>query len=1516
MKQVFEANTKLRRVICAVLVAIMVIGMIPLAAPKAAAIGSGDILYLKPNGATDAGAWFAVWFFGGSGADQMVRMEKYDNNLYYCTVPEGGYTKCTFVRKNPSNQNLDWNGVWNQSSDQYLSSGNRFVVNDGSMNGGWDTIADVVTPSQPTTPEENTTLYVNTTFYDYKSDHELNGNPLSSKEWKGFDNGNGWDSWYIFRNFNSHLSGYYDGDSQGNNKVKVPIYMGHFQPISGYYDYKDFESQKNYHLYGYDGNNENRFMSVNNSLIDINNGWNTSHIDSAAWGIVAPTLEGTDKKLMAATTNSGTIAHPLFDKDFLTEKYNGRTYANIYENVKFPFTKSEINGDGIEYWVFDSEKTTLKMNSDFSELEKVSSPGNGFKNRESNNGIKTQTGFFPFNTGNESHAGQYNYGYGMRLDLEFDLTYDGMLPDEYGQRHPMIFSFSGDDDVWVFIDDQLVLDIGGSHGKVTGTINFADKVATVSKVKASLGDTSPDDEKTNIPGYQKEFTLGNTNDGHHTLTMFYMERGMWESNMSISFNFVPKSALEAATTTVKVEKKWDADNIPESINVQLQRRLAGQAWEAVGENVELKAATGWAHTFTDVEKFNDFARTQKYEFRVVELNNDNTVLESGDSNYLGQIVAYGVMYGDEATGFKQTITNIKPDNSVIVIDFGLPVDITIDTRIDNTTGTLYGIGDASKLPIGQSKNFAHTDLITNPDNRYNADHGYATLNGNKIRYTPTDMKMDKADLIGYALQYTSGGTTHYYYSTVTIIPAANIYYEDGFLSFNDYEATPDYSYGQWESVTDKNYKDGDKTQKEDRPEFGNDYDADNVYGYDQAYDNYTLYSLGSAMKVTVDKKAGFYNTAPTATFTFTGTGFDVISLTDNDSGALIVEVRTDENSEPFINYVVNNYYGMKYDPNRGWYIPDKDDGNCLYQVPVIKVDDLAYGSYHVTIRAAYLASQDMTNNNGNYTLWVDAIRIYNPAQNDKTSNDAYLDDGESNPHLTTVKKLLTTPNSFGNGYGANGVIFVEGKDNKVTMEEYKNQGPNNETYLKNGNGIAFKLRYNGNDTPDVALQIGAKLAVGSEATLVFNGKNLTTLKTATNMFYKLDGISWTEKTENNQTFYESNAIVLSCKAGSGDILSLTDLKLTGADADEIWDYYNPESTEPALFMAVVDNGVFDFAVDVMSAPVVNPVTLTGNSFSLSFEDEILVNYYYAISDVTNVTEHGMLVFNTDPGAADIAKADQKYDAPVFVESADLYACTTSGIAAKEMGDSRYYCAYAKLSDGTIVYSELNQYSPKQYAMSRLENSENENLKSLCVAMLNYGAAAQSYFGYKTDALMNADLTDAQKALVGEYNADLFTGAVAADPAKVNGCFASTEAGFEQISASVSFEGAFALNFYFDLDRENSEVVFYYWTKEAYESADELSDTNCTGSIAATADANGIFYAPITGIAAKELDDTIYVAATYTIDGETFCSGVIAYSLSTYCMRHANGNMGQLAQATAMYGYYAENYFGASSQELI
>ena len=1782
MKQVFEANTKLRRVICAVLVAIMVIGMIPLAAPKAAAMTVDGKLYFEPNSdwKTD-GARFAAYFFGNG--EKWVDMKDSNNDgVYVCDVPSGGYTKVIFCRMNPKATANNWNNKWNQTGDLVpTDKQNYFTLPSGSWDGatsGWsndtytcthsghgqngvctncestkvhnyvngscscgvvdpsfnptfylvgsingedygieddhenlgdfkfvdgtltavftaktdvmiktntnkwymtktyvkednatfyncadyseadqkmnipvgvevtftltenadgtltlsyttgaclhlshntsgnctvcgENVAHTFSDATCTAPKtcsvcgvtegdalghswkdatctapktcsvcgategttiahswndatctapktcsvcrategnmlahtyvngtcsgcgakasnvgtvvdlrtgtftkDNNKLYVGTTFYDYYSDWELDGKNLDNRGW--YDQCEA--DWYIYRNFNYALSEYYIDRSDISKSAKVPIYLGHFQPNWGDWNlkYEPFANNnaigKVYGFmdgfaYGSNGNKDQKwFMSVNNSNLNLKP--STGHVNSAAWGIVANSLDSNGNLL-----DAGGKIQPLFNDDFLlgTNKLN-KKIADIYRDVQFPFTKQDLNNNGIMYWVFDSLNTTLEMKKDTSKslyyLQQVDR-ADKYKNLNSNdenhpNGNMTgQYGFFPFNGHSTArNTNTYNYGFGTRLDIPFNLTSDGKIADKYGDKQDIVFEFSGDDDVWVFIDGVLVLDIGGSHGRVEGSINFATMTSTVSAVKSSGGNHNPVDADSSKSGYQTKFTLPKDMTDEHTLTMFYMERGMWESNMSIKFNFIPKSSMWAPTTSFSVMKQWnvaDTNVIPSSVTVQLQRRLQGAAEWTMVENKTLTSANQgaqrvdhvWVYTW---ENLPNFEGETLYEYRVVELDNNNNVLSNGKQNG-NTMVAYGDVAGSGATGYTQIISNNQVANPVVVvIDFGLSVDVHV-----NTQGTLEGVGNTLKLPVG-TKNYKDENVVSSVEGK----HGVATVVNGVVRYTPNNMMMDSADNIGFCVNMGNG---NYNYSTLTVIPAANIYYEDNFLNFS-HATNATESFGRWgvEGTA------SDKIQAEDRPGNLNANDANNVYGYDQAYDNFTLYSLGSARKVTVDANTGKPASAPTATFSFTGTGFDVVSLTDNKSGCIVVEVR--QNNSIVKNYIVNNYYGMFFNTATGeWEHATDADNYHLYQVPVIKVEGLNYGTYDVTIKAAYMRSMDMADA-GSYTIWVDAIRIYNPAQNDQTSNGAYNDDGESNPHLTTVKKLLTTPGNFGEGYGANGVMYVEGKSAGVTMAEYKNQGPNNETYLKNGNAIAFKLRYNGNATPNVALQIGAKLAEGSQATLVFNGNNLTTLRTATNMFYKLNGITWTKPA--GKSYYESNAIVLSCVAETGNILSLTDLKMTGADAEVIWDYYNPDPVQPAMFMSIVDTDVFNYAVNVMTEVEVNPVTLTGNSFSLSFEDEILVNYYYAISDVTNVTEHGMLVFNTDPGVADIAKADQKYDAPVYVESDNLYACTTTGIAAKEMGDSRYYCAYAKLADGTIVYSDLNQYSPKHYAMSRLENSENENLKALCVAMLNYGAAAQSYFGYKTDALMNAELTDAQKALVGEYNADLFTGAVAADPAKVNSCFAATEAGFQQKSASVSFDGAFALNFYFDLDRENSEVVFYYWTKEAYESADELSDTNCNDSIVAAADANGIFHAPITGIAAKDLDDTIYIAATYTIDGETFCSGVIAYSLSTYCMRHANGNMGQLAQATAMYGYYAENYFSVSSQETI
>jgi hypothetical protein len=224
------------------------------------------------------------------------------------------------------------------------------------------------------------------------------------------------------------------------------------------------------------------------------------------------------------------------------------------------------------------------------------------------------------------------------------------------------------------------------------------------------------------------------------------------------------------------------------------------------------------------------------------------------------------------------------------------------------------------------------------------------------------------------------------------------------------------------------------------------------------------------------------------------------------------------------------------------------------------------------------------------------------------------------------------------------------------------------------------------------------------------------------------------------------------------------------------------------------------------------------------------------------------------------------------------------------------------------------YSALDYAKNTLAKSGDVKLKQLVVAMLNYGAEAQKFFGYNTDDLMNKDLTADQQALVSGIDGSTLNAVGKVDASKV-GVFAST-GGFAKKYPAISFKGAFEINYFMaPSNAVDGEMTLYCWNEDTYNSTTELTAENADKVVTMTLE-NGLYTAASDQIAAKDLDDTVYVAATYTIDGETFCSGVIAYSLSTYCMRHADGNMGQLAQATAMYGYYAENYFGVSSQELI
>lgn len=296
-------------------------------------------------------------------------------------------------------------------------------------------------------------------------------------------------------------------------------------------------------------------MSTNNSALNANGDRKDEYFYSAAQGLVANALN--ENNLM---TSDNKVLEPHFNEEFLTGDNSKHTaLAKIYKNVSFPFTKQKLNDkgekddNGVEYWYFDSADTTLAMRKDIASqnyyLENVAEERNWSKNVNSSSAEQKAYGFFPFNeTSTPCKASRYNYGFGTKLEFKFRLTDNGTVVGTGGKEHPIKFNFSGDDDVWVYVDGKLALDVGGAHGKVTGQIDFKNKIATVSKTKVSQGSSTEGNDTWS------EFKIKGSNSDEHTLTMFYMERGMWESNMKVSFNFPDENEFA-------VEKKVDTTDV-------------------------------------------------------------------------------------------------------------------------------------------------------------------------------------------------------------------------------------------------------------------------------------------------------------------------------------------------------------------------------------------------------------------------------------------------------------------------------------------------------------------------------------------------------------------------------------------------------------------------------------------------------------------------------------------------------------------------------------------------------------------------------------------------------------------------------------------------------------------------------------------------------------------------------------------------------------------------------------------
>lgn len=531
------------------------------------------------------------------------KMTSLGNDLYSVEVP-GGYSEIMFSGDSltsPANSGVstDWVPIdWSLDKPCYMADTNDAVVyNSGASRGGYWTEKDDVRDAEArkgttvvdidnTTSfvRNSATKYVNSTLYDYYTDWELNGNNRDDYD-KNFDKSHR--SWVPFRQFDLALSDYYKTSGESSNvpdAVTYPIYTGHFQPSEyHYYDFLDLHNQLQMNLFGFDEGR--KFMVDNNSSLCMDTNDNsTDHYSCTVQGIVADKATNTSKDGLPVMRGTETSAKPLVEPHFNTEFLLGTNskhtkLGEVYENVAFPFTQNDVFSEGIKYWSFDAAETTLYLKQDkdddsyflqSSKNEKAS------KNRGSDSGEKNETGFFPFNetVKDGASANNYNYGFGARLQVDFTLTDDGMVVGTDGKK-PIKFFFSGDDDVWVFIDGKLALDVGGAHKKASGLLVFSadgsSEYATpyVSNVKA--GGTSEEDVRTgstlqvkykpsenaseipiefNYKGKTINLKKGTT----HTLTMYYMERGMWESNMAVAFNFPDYNELQ-------VKKEVDVNGV-------------------------------------------------------------------------------------------------------------------------------------------------------------------------------------------------------------------------------------------------------------------------------------------------------------------------------------------------------------------------------------------------------------------------------------------------------------------------------------------------------------------------------------------------------------------------------------------------------------------------------------------------------------------------------------------------------------------------------------------------------------------------------------------------------------------------------------------------------------------------------------------------------------------------------------------------------------------------------------------
>lgn len=693
-----------KRLLGIILTILMVVSAIPVqqVQPVKAAAGdtipAGTTIYLRPNAAT---TWIkdnAVMAFKTSANNkqsEIVVMTKMDDGLTWYGTTTAAATNIDFLRLNPNDTNQVWNeaGTW-----PGLESGKNlytFALHTGvTPTGMWTTYSN--------TGSETTSYFnVNATLVDYFNNGRVE-QPKNTLYNEGNMTGEKNAPYAKLNQWLSNLPGYaLNGvDSTDNVNAPVPLYFGDLLHTSQA------------------GGNGNLSWYWKGANVAFGPNKETASKD-VAQGIVGKNLD--DGNLITSYTNENgdPVKVPFFNEDAYP---NQSKYMRFYNNLQFPFTKT-TNDKGVSTYSFDSAKNTVYYDYDNKKI--VRKDDLKIHDASKDNSI----GYFPFNSTDpdQSAKDNLNYGFGTQFTIPFTVTETGKNVD----GSEMEFNFTGDDDVWVYIDGALVLDMGGAHNKAEGKINFAKQEATIrtgtsnAKLGNSLtvGGRTPAEPNGNTTVkfenimVKKSGSEPVTLDKYmkksgtvHELKMYYMERGMWNSNMSISYSFVP---LPSGLTLSKTLDTTD-------VNAGLKNAVQGL--DNFDFNIQTRNLKAREANYSDVDNlgytlydYND----NTYPGQVAK----NSTATFSSSYYASEFIDTTDKDNSSAfyagTGFQ--ITESIPKDTILQYDenktsWGVYDSVTSREAIKNQKGTVatFDMGDANSSEmdvVNRYVNFVNTPKV-------------------------------------------------------------------------------------------------------------------------------------------------------------------------------------------------------------------------------------------------------------------------------------------------------------------------------------------------------------------------------------------------------------------------------------------------------------------------------------------------------------------------------------------------------------------------------------------------------------------------------------------------------------------------------------------------------------------------------------------------------------------------------------------------------------------------------------